>query len=130
MDEVLLYMAREDAKIVGLHAKARLFKNDRLCEMLYLYPENTLVLPSKCMLLLYGFRGWTPPPPRRRFTIWACVVPAVSCPPSERPRDATGLPIACQFAKGITIAVGKVELGCYKPYAELGVCPTSAAMDT
>ena len=31
MDEVLLYMAGEDVKIAGLHAKARLLKRERCC---------------------------------------------------------------------------------------------------
>ena len=46
MDEILLYMAGDGTKIARLHAKARLLKRDRLWEMLYLHPDNTLIHPS------------------------------------------------------------------------------------
>ena len=67
MDEILLYMAGDGAKIAGLHAKARLLKRDRLWEMLYLHPDNTLIHPSRRMFM--GRQGLarsllTPPPPR------------------------------------------------------------------
>ena len=62
IDEVLLYMAREDAK-------ARLLKRHRLWEMMYLQPENTMVRPSQHMLLSYPtlWRLWfdNPLPARR-----------------------------------------------------------------
>ena len=67
MDEILLYMAGDGAKIAGLHAKARLLKRDRLWEMLYLHLDNTLVHPSRRMFM--GRQGLarsllTPPLPR------------------------------------------------------------------
>ena len=67
MDEILLYMAGDGAKIARLHAKARLLKRDRLWEMLYLHPDNTLIHPSRRMFM--GRLGLarsllTPPPPR------------------------------------------------------------------
>ena len=51
MDKVLLYMARQDANIAGLHAKVRLLQRDHVWEMLYLQPKNTLVPPSLRMRL-------------------------------------------------------------------------------
>ena len=67
MDEILLYTAGDGAKIARLHAKARLLKRERLWEMLYLHPDNTLMHPSRRMLM--GRQGLarsllTPPPPR------------------------------------------------------------------
>ena len=89
MDEILLYMARDGAKIAGLHAKARLWKRDRLWEMLYLHPDNTLIHPSRHMFM--GRQGLarsllSPPPPAdpRRKAVWIPVVPVVSCSNSER----------------------------------------------
>ena len=88
MDEILLYMAGDGAKIAGLHAKARLLKRDRLWEMLYLDPDNTLIHPSRRMFM--GRQGLarsllTPPPPdTRRKAVWIPVVPVVSCSNSER----------------------------------------------
>ena len=66
MDEILWYMAGVGAKIAGLHAMARLLKRDRLWEMLYLHPDNTLIHPSRRMFM--GRLGLarsllTPPPP-------------------------------------------------------------------
>ena len=66
MDEILLYMAGDGAKIAGLHAKARLLKRDRLWEMLYLHPDNS---PSILLDYVYGAAGSgaiavDPPPPR------------------------------------------------------------------
>ena len=51
MDEILLYMAGDGAKIAGLHAKATPLKRDRLWEMLYLHPDNTLIHPSRRMFM-------------------------------------------------------------------------------
>ena len=133
MHEVLLYMVGEDAKIAGLHAKARLLKRHRLWEMLYLHPENTLVHLSRRMPLSFPtvwFSWFEPPPPHGgHSTVWAPVVPSAPCLPSERSRYATGSQIACQVPKGIKTVAGKVELEYCKSYAKLGVCPTSAAMD-
>ena len=88
VDEILLYMAGDGAKIAGLHAKARLLKRDRLWEMLYLHPDNTLIHPSRRMFM--GRLGLarsllTPPPPDpRRQAVSIPVVPVVSCSNSER----------------------------------------------
>ena len=88
MDKILLYMAGDGAKIAGLHAKARLLKRDRLWEMLYLHPDNTLIHPSRRMFM--GRQGLarsllTPPPPDpRRKAVSIPVVPVVSCSNSER----------------------------------------------
>ena len=51
MDEILLYMAGDGAKIAGIHAKAGLLKRDRLWEMLYLHPDNMLIHPSRRMFM-------------------------------------------------------------------------------
>ena len=89
MDEILLYMAGDGAKIAGLHAKARLLKRDRLWEMLYLHPDNTLIHPSRRMFM--GRQGLArsllpppPPPDPRRQAVSIPVVPVVSCSNSER----------------------------------------------
>ena len=65
MDEILLYMAGDGAKIAGLHAKARLLQRDRLWEMLYLHPDNTIIHPSQPMFMgRQGLpRSLLPPPP-------------------------------------------------------------------
>ena len=132
IDEVLLYMAGEDAKPARLHAKARLSKTDCLWHMMYLHPENTLVHLSRRMLpycptlLLLWF---DPPPPLAGALHCVPVVSLAPCLPSERSRDATGSQIACSVAKGIKTIGGKVEVDCCKPYAQLGFCPTITAVD-
>ena len=121
MDEILLYMAREEAKIAGLHAKARLLKSHRLWEMLYLHPDNTLIHPSRRMLLSRGAGGWwsgrlavnpPPPPPRDawRTIVWLLMLLTISCLESERPRQATVRIRACQVPQSIEIGTRKVDL--------------------
>ena len=63
MDKNLLYMAGEEANICWLRAKTKMPKRDRLWEMLFLHVQNTLVHPSKRMLVSLG-ELTTPPPPR------------------------------------------------------------------
>ena len=81
-------MAGNGAKIAGLHAKARLLKRDRLWEMLYLHPDNTLIHRSRRMFM--GRQGvarslLTPTPPDTlRKVVWIPVVPVVSCSNRER----------------------------------------------
>ena len=89
MDDILLYMAGDGARIAGLHAKATLLRQDPPWKKLYLHGENTLIHPSRRMFM--GRQGLarsllTPPPPRDtgRKAVWNPVVPMVCCSSSER----------------------------------------------
>ena len=128
------YIREKEAKIAGLHAKARLLKRDRLCKMLYLQPENTPVhpsrhMPSSCPTLC--LRGSNPPPPPSTYsTFWVPLVPVAHCLPNERSQDATGLQIASRVPTGLKAVAEKVELDCCNTYAKLGLCSTSAAINS